>query len=158
MGHGHSMRTSGLTCINALTANYATYPRFAEWRMGMSRTLAMAALLLVLVCIQPGQQAATLGAKVAASNEQLTAVALIPGPLTGLGSMGPHGSSRFCDPRAIGLLKWRAIALTHMLGLNKQQQESLSDLSAVSANAFKMIAASCESGVGDKSQLDVIEA
>jgi hypothetical protein len=72
--------------------------------------------------------------------------------------MGPHGSSRFCDPRAIGLSKWRATALTHMLGLNKQQQESLSDLSAVSANALKMIAASCESGVGDKSQLDVIEA
>lgn len=96
--------------------------------------------------------------QVPATSDQSSAVALVPGPLRGLGSMGPHGRTRFCDVRAVGLSQWRTYALTRMLDLNKEQQAALADLSAVSAKAFAMISAACQGSSTDKSQLAVIQS
>jgi LTXXQ motif family protein len=72
--------------------------------------------------------------------------------------MGPHGRTRFCDVRAVGLSQWRTYALTQMLDLNKEQQAALTDLSAVSAKALVMISATCQGPSTDKSQLAVIQS
>jgi hypothetical protein len=98
---------------------------------------------------EPGQ--------VPTSTDQAPVVVLVPGPLRGLGSMGPHGRTRFCDARAVGLSQWRSYALTQMLDLNKEQQAALADLSAVSAKALAMISATCKGGT-DKSQLSAIQS
>ena len=80
---------------------------------------------------------------------QAATVALIPGTLTGLGSMGPRGVRRFCDARAIGLSQWRTTALTRIIGLDKPQQSAaLSELSAASAKALEMIASTSEQRSG----------
>ncbi len=71
--------------------------------------------------------------------------------------MGPHGSTRFCDVRAVGLSQWRNYALTRMLDLNKEQQSALTNLSAASAKALAMISATCQGSTADKSQLSVIQ-
>ena len=89
---------------------------------------------------------------ISASSDQSFVVALVPGPLRGLGSMGPHGTTRFCDARAVGLSPWRIYALTQILNLNKEQQAALHDLSAASAKALAMISATCQGTAGDKSQ------
>lgn len=79
------------------------------------------------------------------SFNQTALEALIPGTLTGLGSMGPRGVRRFCDAHAIGLSQWRTTALTRIIGLDKPQQSAaLSELSAVSAKALEMIASTSE--------------
>jgi LTXXQ motif family protein len=101
---------------------------------------------------------ATARAQQPSSNTKVTSVALIPGALRGLGSMGARGAHRFCDPRAIGLSQWRITALTQILGLNEPQQSSLSDLAVTSAKALEMIAATCLGRTPDKSPLSVIEA
>ena len=45
-----------------------------------------------------------------------------------------------------------------MLGLNKEQQVSLAELSVASAKAVSMISETCKGGVGEKSQLSVMQS
>ncbi len=85
-------------------------------------------------------------------------VALIPGTLTGPGSMGPRGTRRFCNARAVGLAEWRTAALAQLLSLNTAQQAALTELAGVSAKALEMIAHTCETTAAEKSQLGIMEA
>jgi hypothetical protein len=45
-----------------------------------------------------------------------------------------------------------------MLGLNKEQQAALAELSVTSAKALTMISDTCKGGVGDKSQLSIMQS
>ncbi len=45
-----------------------------------------------------------------------------------------------------------------MLGLNEAQQAKLADLSMASVKALTMISDTCKGGVGDKSQLSVMQS
>jgi hypothetical protein len=126
----------------------------------MSRLVSLA-LVVLSGCLLQLSSAAARDAEpgqVPAATDQSSAVALVPGPLRGLGSMGPHGRTRFCDVRAVGLSQWRNYALTQILDLNKEQQAALTDLSAVSAKALAMVSATCQSSSGSKSQLGAIQA
>ncbi len=70
----------------------------------MSRMIMLASLLTSIFALT-AQNAAAQEPRVGAvtANLQAPAVALVPGPLQGLGSLGPHGTGRFCDVRAVGL-------------------------------------------------------
>ncbi len=126
----------------------------------MSRLVRLAVILLSTSVLHLASATAREpeAGQVPSSANQSSAVALVPGPLRGLGSMGPHGTTRFCDVRAVGLSQWRNYALTQMLELNKEQQAALTDLSEASAKALAMISATCRGSAGDKSQLNVIQA
>ncbi len=125
----------------------------------MSRLVSLVVILVSSCLLQLSGAAAreSEAGQVPAPVDQSSAVALVPGPLRGLGSMGPHGSTRFCDVRAVGLSQWRNYALTRMLDLNKEQQSALTNLSAASAKALAMISATCQGSTADKSQLSVIQ-
>ncbi len=124
----------------------------------MSRMIVLASLLISIVALTSAAAQEPRADQAVAGNAQAPAVALVPGPLRGLGSMGPHGTGRFCDVRAVGLSQWRTRALVQMLGLNQEQQAALVDLSAASAKALSMISDSCKGGTGDKSQLNVMQS
>ncbi len=126
----------------------------------MSRMILLTSLLISIFALTARISAAQAprADQTGAGNAQGPAVALVPGPLRGLGSMGPHGTGRFCDVRAVGLSQWRNSALTQMLGLNKEQQTALIDLSAASAKALSMISDTCKGTIGDKAQLSVIQS
>jgi hypothetical protein len=116
--------------------------------------------MLILTCALQTHKAVALEpeeGQVSTVKPQTSAVALVPGPLRGLGSMGPHGTGRFCDVRAVGLSQWRPFALTQILGLDVPQQAALGDLAAASAKALAMISDICKTSAGDKSQLSVME-
>jgi hypothetical protein len=127
--------------------------------MRMSRLVSLALVVLAgfLLHLSSASARDAEPGQVPAASDQSSAVALVPGPLRGLGSMGPHGRTRFCDARAVGLAQWRSYALTQMLDLSKEQQAALADLSVVSAKALAMMSATCK-GATDKSQLSAIQA
>jgi hypothetical protein len=126
----------------------------------MSRLVSLVVILAASCLLQVSSAMAQQreAGQVPAASDQGSAVALVPGPLRGLGSMGPHGRTRFCDVRAVGLSQWRTYALTQMLDLNKEQQAALTDLSSASAKALATISAACQGSATDKSQLDVIQS
>ena len=126
----------------------------------MSRMVMLTALLILSFALTAQSSAAQepRAGQAGRANAQTPAVALVPGSLQGLGSLGPHGTGRFCDVRAVGLSQWRTGALTQMLGLNEEQQAALADLSTASAKALTMISDTCKGGVGDKSQLSVMQS
>ena len=126
----------------------------------MSRMIMLTSLLISIFALTAQSSTAKepRADQAATANAQSPAVALVPGPLTGLGSLGPHGTGRFCDVRAAGLSQWRTRALTQMLGLDKEQQAALADLSTASVKALTLISDTCKGSVGDKSQLSVMQS
>jgi LTXXQ motif family protein len=86
-----------------------------------------------------------------------SSIVLIPGTLTGPGSMGPRGARRFCNPRSVGLAEWRAVAIIRMLSLDDAQKTALNELSGPSVKALELIASACPKTNADKPPLAVME-
>ena len=72
----------------------------------MFRMVVLTALMIPIVALTAQSSAAQepRGGQAVAKNAQTPAVALVPGPLRGLGSMGPHGTGRFCDVSRTGAM------------------------------------------------------
>jgi hypothetical protein len=56
------------------------------------------------------------------------AVVLIPGVLTGPGTMGPRGFKRLCTPRSVGLYEWQMRWIERLVRPTEAQRAALNDL------------------------------
>ena len=126
----------------------------------MSRMIMLTSLLISIFALTAQSSTAQepRAGQAATANAPSSCRCTCPWTTPGLGSLGPHGTGRFCDVRAVGLSQWRTRALVQMLGLDEEQQAGLADLSTASAKALTMISDTCKGGVGDKSQLSVMQS
>jgi hypothetical protein len=76
-----------------------------------------------------------------------TAIVLIPGRMTGPGTMGPRGYKRLCTPRSIGLYEWQMRWVERLLRPADTQRAALNDLQAASAKALTTISAACKAEI-----------
>jgi hypothetical protein len=113
------------------------------------------AMLAAAACIM--QIAAPAAAEQIRATAPNAAVVLVPGTLTGPGSMGPRGTRRFCNPRSIGLAEWRPALIVRMLKLDDAQKTVLNELSEPSAKALELIASACPRTDTGKPPLAVME-
>ena len=91
----------------------------------------------------------TWGAPVAAQQSpspavDKNAVVLIPGVLTGPGTMGPRGYRRLCTPRSVGLYEWQARWLEQVVRPTEAQRAALNDLQSASSKALATMATACK--------------
>jgi hypothetical protein len=100
----------------------------------LGRTLAfiIAALISAGPSPSPAQQA-----KVSVPSESL----VLPGAMTGYGTMEPTGYRRLCSPQSVGLYQLRVIWVERLLKLTDAQKTLLDELSAASMEARAAIAA-----------------
>jgi hypothetical protein len=68
---------------------------------------------------------------------------LLPGVMTGPGTLGIGGMRRLCDPRSVGLTQWRVTWIERVIQPTAAQQKPLDDLKAASTRAIELFAASC---------------
>lgn len=113
------------------------------------------AMLAATACMM--QFAAPAAAEQIRATAPKAAVVLVPGTLTGPGSMGWRGARRFCDPRSVGLAEWRPAVITRMLKLDDAQKVVLNELSEPSAKALELIASACSKANSDKPPLVMME-
>src|SRR5260370_16939158 len=73
-----------------------------------------------------------------------TAVVLIPGVLTGPGTMGPRGYRRLCTPRSVGLYEWQVRWIERVVRPNETQRAALNDLQSASSKAIATMATACK--------------
>src|SRR5215831_16070677 len=72
------------------------------------------------------------------------AVVLIPGVLTGPGTMSPRGYRRLCTPRSIGLYEWQVRWLERVVRPTEAQRAALNDLQSASSKAIATMATACK--------------
>jgi LTXXQ motif family protein len=72
------------------------------------------------------------------------AIVLVPGLMTGPGTMGPRGYKRFCTPRSIGLYEWQIRWVEQIVKATEAQKAAMTDLQAASATALAAISAACK--------------
>src|SRR5260221_12368262 len=68
------------------------------------------------------------------------AVVLIPGVLTGPGTMGPRGYRRLGTPRSVGLYEWQVRWIERVARPNETQRAALNDLQSDSSKAIPTMA------------------
>ncbi len=68
---------------------------------------------------------------------------LLPGAITGLGSYGPIGHWRLCEPLSIGLNEWRIGFIEQVLKPTDAQKELLQKLLPASSEAKNAIRSAC---------------
>jgi hypothetical protein len=87
------------------------------------------------------------------------AVVLIPGVLTGPGTMGPRGYRRLCTPRSVGLYEWQVRWIERVVRPNDTQRAALNDLQSVSSKAIATMATACkaEAPATTKAGLEMID-
>ncbi|MFL9824579.1 Spy/CpxP family protein refolding chaperone [Rhodoplanes sp. SY1] len=68
---------------------------------------------------------------------------LLPGVMTGPGTLGTGGMRRLCDPRSVGLTQWRVTWIERVIKPTEAQQKPLEDLKAASAKAADLFATAC---------------
>ena len=127
----------------------------------MSRMIMLTSLLISIFALTAQSSAAQepRADQAVTANAQAPAVALVPGPLRGLGSIGAarNGSLLRCSgSRTVAMAN--AGHSRRCLVSNKEQQAALADLSTASVKALTMISDTCKGGVGDKSQLSVMQS
>src|SRR5215831_11453452 len=62
-------------------------------------------------------------------------VVLIPGVMTGPGTMGPRGYRRLCTPRSVGLYEWQVRWIERVVRPTEARRAALNDLQAASSKA-----------------------
>ena len=72
------------------------------------------------------------------------AVVLIPGVLTGPGTMGPRGYKRLCTPRSVGLYEWQVRWIEQVVRPTEAQRAALNDLQSASSKAIATMATACK--------------
>jgi hypothetical protein len=87
------------------------------------------------------------------------AVVLIPGVLTGPGTMGPRGYRRLCTPRSVGLYEWQMRWLEQVVRPNEAQRAALNDLQSASSKAIATMATACktEMPTTTKAELEMMD-
>lgn len=68
---------------------------------------------------------------------------LLPGVMTGPGTLGTGGMRRLCDPRSVGLTQWRVTWIERVLKPTEAQRKSLDDLKTASAKAVALFSTAC---------------
>jgi hypothetical protein len=88
------------------------------------------------------------------------AVVLIPGMMTGPGTMGPRGYKRLCSPRSVGLYEWQLRWIEQVVAPTEAQRAALNDLQAASSKAIATMSAACqaEAPATTKDQLQMMDA
>src|SRR5215510_2825718 len=72
------------------------------------------------------------------------AIVLIPGVLTGPGTMGPRGYRRLCTPRSVGLYEWQVRWIEQVVRPTEAQRAALNDLQSASSKAIATTKAGLE--------------
>src|SRR5262249_3764396 len=75
------------------------------------------------------------------------AIVLIPGVLTGPGTMGPRGYRRLCTPRSVGLYEWQVRWVEQVVRPTEAQRAALNDLQSVSSKALATMATACQAAI-----------
>ena len=106
----------------------------------------------------------TWGAPVAAQQSpspavDKNAIVLIPGVLTGPGTMGPRGYRRLCTPRSVGLYEWQVRWLERVVRPTEAQRAALNDLQSASSKALATMATACkaEMPTTTKAELEMMD-
>ncbi|RAI44418.1 Spy/CpxP family protein refolding chaperone [Rhodoplanes roseus] len=68
---------------------------------------------------------------------------LLPGVMTGPGTLGTGGMRRLCDPRSVGLTQWRVTWIERVVKPTEAQLKPLDDLKAASVKAAELFATAC---------------
>src|SRR5215475_1556538 len=86
------------------------------------------------------------------------AVVLIPGVMTGPGTMGPRGYRRLCTPRSVGLYEWQVRWIERVVRPNETQRAALNDLQSASSKAIAAMSTACkaEAPTTTKSRLEIM--
>jgi LTXXQ motif family protein len=89
-----------------------------------------------------------------------SAVVLIPGAMTGPGTMGPRGYRRLCTPRSVGLYEWQLRWISRIVRPIDPQRAALNDLQSASAKSLATMATACKGERPEtmKAQLAMIDA
>src|SRR5262245_7399717 len=103
-------------------------------------------LLAIGVCVMTS---VTWGAPVAAQQSpsptvDKNAIVLIPGVLTGPGTMGPRGYRRLCTPRSVGLYEWQVRWLERVVRPTEAHRAALNDLQSASSKALATMSTACK--------------
>src|SRR5262245_47569424 len=87
------------------------------------------------------------------------AVVLIPGVLTGPGTMGPRGYRRLCTPRSVGLYEWQMRWIERVVRPTEAQRAALNDLQSASSKALATMATACkaEMPTTTKAELEMMD-
>src|SRR5262249_29185210 len=72
------------------------------------------------------------------------AVILIPGVLTGPGTMGPRGYRRLCTPPSVGPYEWQMRWIEGVVRPTEAQRAALNDLQSASSKAIATMATACK--------------
>ncbi len=88
------------------------------------------------------------------------AVVLIPGVLTGPGTMGPRGYRRLCTPRSVGLYEWQVRWIEQVVRPTETQRAALNDLQSASSKAIATMSAACktEAPATTKAELEMMDS
>ena len=88
-----------------------------------------------------------------------SAVVLIPGVLTGPGTMGPRGYRRLCTPRSVGLYEWQVRWIERVVRPTETQRAALNDLQSASSKAIAAMSTACkaEMPTTTKSELEMMD-
>ena len=86
-------------------------------------------------------------------------VVLIPGVMTGPGTMGPRGYRRLCTPRSVGLYEWQVRWIERVVRPNETQRAALNDLQSASSKAIATMSTACkaEMPTTTKSELEMMD-
>jgi hypothetical protein len=88
------------------------------------------------------------------------AVVLIPGVLTGPGTMGPRGYRRLCTPRSVGLYEWQVRWIERVVRPTEAQRAALNDLQSASSKAIATMSMACktEAPATTKAELQMMDS
>ena len=87
-------------------------------------------------------------------------VVLIPGVLTGPGTMGPRGYRRLCTPRSVGLYEWQVRWIEQVVRPTETQRAALNELQSASSKAIATMSTACKAEIPatTKAQLEMMDA
>lgn len=97
-------------------------------------TLLGAATILAQLVLEPA---------FARDQSHASPTVLLPGAITGVGSHGPSGYWRLCEPISVGLNEWRVGFIEQLLKPSDAQKELLKKLLPASAEAKNAIESVC---------------
>jgi hypothetical protein len=123
----------------------------------MSRVLAVAGVC-VMTSVAGGVPVAAQQAR--SPSVDKNAIVLIPGVLTGPGTMGPRGYQRLCTPRSVGLYEWQVRWIERVVRPTEAQRAALNDLQSASSKAIATMSAACktEAPATTKAELQMMDS
>lgn len=99
------------------------------------------ALLAIVLFLTPSLAGSSLAQE--KKIETASTLVLLPSAIMGLGSYGPLGYWRLCNPLSVGLNEWRVGFIERLIRPNVSQTTLLNKLIDASSDATKAIATAC---------------